>query len=483
MNQQDQLKQAAIRLAWEKGTLRYKLKPVQKKIYDQIKTSPELIDVVNCSRRIGKSTTLVIIAIELAIQNKNFQIHFGAPFQNSLKDFILPIFNQVLDDCPEELRPQWKPQQGKWLFSSGSFIKLCGVNNGQFENLRGNKSDFFILDESADMDELDSIVKNVALPQLLSSTFKGKKIVLPSTPPKTPDHPFKIYAEKAKGRGSYSEHTIEESWYAPEEIERFIEEMGGRNSTRCQRELFCKFVTDSALQIIPEWDSQKFVKEVPKDDYFQFYQMVEGMDVGYRDFTAWILGYYNFQEAKLVIEHEIALRENEFTTEKLAELAKLEELNYTKDNPTRIRRIADNSNLNILADLARTHKMPFAAVSKKGNKETNAKEFMVNQTRQFIRAEKLVVHPRCKMLISSLEFGIWQESRDGFSRSPDLGHYDFIDALVYLIAGLIPAVQNINPIPPLYKLSISDRMFPNGIPQNQPNSQDDEVKKIFPRLY
>lgn len=464
--------------------MKYKLKTTQKKIYDQIKGSTELINVINCSRRLGKTTTLAVIAIEIAIQNKNAHVHFGAPYQNALKDFLLPIFNQILTDCPDDLRPKWKPQESKWLFSSGSFIKLCGANNGQFENLRGNKSDFFILDEAAQIDDLDSIVKDVALPQLLSSTFPGKKIVLPSTPPNTPDHPFKLYAEKAKGRGAYSEYTIEESWYSKEEIDRFIEEMGGKNSTRCQRELFCKFVTDSALQIIPEWDTAKYVADVPKDDYFQFYQIVEGMDVGYRDFTAWILGYYHFQKAQLIIEDEIALRENMFTTNKLAEVVKQKEEEYKKLNNTRIRRIADNSNLNILADLARDHKLPFAAVSKKGNKETNAKEWMVNQTRQFIKAGKLVVHPRCKMLIASLEFGIWQRNRDGFDRSADLGHYDFLDALIYLIAGLIPAVQNVNPIPPLYKLSLNDRMFPNGMPRHNPDgNQDEEVKKIFPRLY
>jgi hypothetical protein len=88
-----------------------------------------------------------------------------------------------------------------------------------------------------------------------------------------------------------------------------------------------------------------------------------------------------------------------FTTNKLAELVKEKEAEYIKLNKTRIRRIADNSNLNMLADLARDHKLPFAAVQKKGNKETNAKEWMVNQTRQFIKAGKLIIHPRCKMLI------------------------------------------------------------------------------------
>lgn len=469
-------------MSWETGRLKRLLKPVQKEIYDAIKASNELIYVVNCSRRIGKTTTLAVIAIEIAIQYPEAQVHFGAPYQNALKDFLLPIFNQILSDCPNDLRPKWKPNEGKFILSNGSSIKLCGANNGQFENLRGNKSDFFILDESAQIDELDAIVKDVALPQLLSSKYPGKKMILPSTPPNTPDHPFKLYAEKAKSRGAYSEYTIERSWYSKEEIDRFIEEMGGKDSTRCQRELFCKFVTDASLQIIPEWDSKLYVQEVKEDDYFQFYFNLEGMDVGYRDFTAWILGYYDFQKATLFIKKEFAMRENDFRTDKLAEHIKKTEQEFLKitGSHQRIRRIADNANLNILADLSSIYKLPFSPVSKK-----NGKEWMVNQLRQAVKAGKVIIDPSCKMLISSLEFGIWKRNRDDFDKSADLGHYDFIDALIYMVAVLLPTVVNINPIPPLYKINVANTMFPNNqVPYNETQAlQDNAVRKLFPKLF
>ncbi len=199
------------------------------------------------------------------------------------------------------------------------------------------------------------------------------------------------------------------------------------------------------------------------------------MDVGYRDFTAWIFGYWDFTAAKLIITHELALRENEFTTDKLAaEIKKIEE-ETLKESQSRIRRISDNNNLNILADLGRLYKLPFAPVNKK-----NGKEWMVNQARQFIKSGKLVINPRCKMLITSLEFGIWKRNRDDFDRSADLGHYDFVDALVYLISGLVPVVQNINPIPPLYQLDLHKTMFPNNQVPRQTLSQTDEaIKNLF----
>lgn len=457
------------------GNLQYKLKPVQKKIYKTLLDSKELVNVVNCSRRLGKSTTIAIIAIETAIKNKNFHIHFAAPFQDQVKKYLLPIFTQILQDCPLDLRPEWKAQDRQWVFKSGSFIQLCGCNNQQYNNLRGNKSDLFVIDEARDVDELTEVVRDIALPQFLSSKNPEKKLILLSTPPTTPDHPFKKYAERAKAKGSYSHYTIDEGWYTEAELQPYIEECGGKNTTTWQREYEAMFVTDSTLQIIPEWNSTLYVKEVVKNDYFKFYFPVESMDVGYRDFTAWILGYYDFNNAVLVIEHEIALRENEFTTEKLAAMIKDLEADYRKTNEARFRRIADNNNLNMLADLGRIYGLSFAPVNKK-----SGKEWMVNQCRQFIKAGKLIIHPRCKMLITSLEFGIWKKNRDDFERSADLGHYDFVDALIYLIAGLIPSVQNHNPIPPLYQLDLHKTMFPNNqIPRNQNSQLEEDIKKIF----
>lgn len=364
----------------------------------------------------------------------------------------------------------------KFVFSNGSFIKICGCNNNQFNNLRGNKSDTFIIDEARDVDDLNTVIKDIALPQLLSSSYTNKRILIASTPPTSPDHPFKKHAEKAKARGAYSYYTIHDGWYTPEELIPFIEESGGIESTTWKREYLAEFVTDETLQIIPEWDSKQFIQDVPKDDYFQFWRICEGLDMGYRDFTAWIMGYYNFNEAKLIIEYEIALRENDFTTEALAKDIHKTEEEY-KQNSNRHRRIADCNNLNMLADLTRLYKLPFQPVNKK-----HGKTWMVNQLRQLVKSGRLIIHPRCKMLIASLEFGIWKKGLEEFDRSEELGHYDFIDALVYLVAVLLPTVEHLNPVPPLYKVNVSTTMFPNGIPENVVENQNEAIKKMFPPL-
>lgn len=430
---------------------------------------------------------MAAFAIETALQNTAFQIHFGAPYQNALRDFLLPIFRQILIDCPPDLRPVWKQLESKWVFRNGSYIKLCGANNGQFDNLRGNKSDLFILDEAAQIDKLNDVINGVALPQLLSSKNPNKKIILPTTPPKSPDHPFLKYLESAKAVGAYSHFTIWDAGYPREEVEDMIKKMAGTSDlavalldTTVRRELFAECIVDSSLHIIPEWND-KYIQEVEKDDYFPFWSLIEGLDIGYRDFTAWILGYYDFNKGILVIEYEYALKENDFTTEVLADSIKRLENEYTKLNQTRVRRIADNNNLNLLADLSRLHKLSFAPVSKNTGSGTDrkGKEWMVSQTRKWINDGKLVIHPRCKMLIASLEFGIWKEGHSEFARSEKLGHYDFVDALIYVIAGLMPALRNVNPVPPLYKINVPQTMFPDGIPRQTQNQQDDEIRKMF----
>lgn len=460
----------------------YLLKPAQKQIYQAIKTSKELIYVVNCSRRLGKTFVMATIAIEAALQNINFQIHFGAPYQNALRDFLLPIFRQILEDCPEELRPTWKQHESKWVFKNGSYIKLCGANNGQFDNLRGNKSDLFILDEAAQVDKIDDVIHGVAMPQLLSSKNPDKKIILPSTPPTTPDHPFKRYAEEAQAAGAYSHFTIYDAGYSAEEIERIASKIdGGKDSTYFKREYLAEFVVEEELQIVPEWRSE-YIQDIKKNDLFQFYTIVQGLDIGYRDFTAWIMGYYDFANGRLIIEYEDALRENEYSTKVLAKNIKGYEKIYRKDNTTRIRRMSDNNNLNLIADLSRDHKLPFSPVQKntKVGKTTHNKEWMVSRLRKWINDGKLIIHPRCQKLIASLQFGIWKEGHSEFAKSEKLGHYDFVDALTYLVAGLMPAIQNVNPIPPLYKVDVSRTMFPNNkVPTQRENPQDAEILKIF----
>jgi len=49
-----------------------------------------------------------------------------------------------------------------------------------------------------------------------------------------------------------------------------------------------------------------------------------------------------------------------------------------------------------------------------------------------IHAGEIILSPKCKILATHLKYGIWKKNRKDFERSGEFGHFDAIDALVYL---------------------------------------------------
>jgi len=59
---------------------------------------------------------------------------------------------------------------------------------------------------------------------------------------------------------------------------------------------------------------------------------------------------------------------------------------------------------------------------------------------------KVRINPRCKILISHLDHGIWNKGRTAFAESAECGHFDAIAALMYLVCNVEFAK---NPYPPI----------------------------------
>src|SRR5690606_7784556 len=90
------------------------------------------------------------------------------------------------------------------------------------------------------------------------------------------------------------------------------------------------------------------------------------------------------------------------------------------------KRVSDN-NLVVINDLYMLHRIVFLPTQK------HDKESQINQLRQLIRECKLIINPKCKVLIDHLKSATWDRNRKGFSRSKDKGHFDAIDALIYFV--------------------------------------------------
>jgi len=432
---------AAVYESWKRGFLAWKLRAAQIKMWQAFRKSEGLTNVINSSRRLGKSFLMCTIAIEDAIRNPGAPIRFAAPSQKSLKKILNPLINQIISDCPAEFRPNYRSVDFMWKFPNGSEIHISGANQGHAENLRGTKALRCLIDEAGFVDDLEYLVKDVLTPQLIDT---NGSLLMSSTPPPTPAHDFHQFAEEAKINGHYSEYDIYQSGYRPDVIQKFCREAGGESSTTWQREYLCKFVVDENLAITPEF-RDTMVQEYPRSPLYKFYTAYEGMDTGFVDYSAILFGYYDFAAAKVVIENEAIIHGPTMTTETLATAIRQNEqsLYGEKVSSGMIRRISDNNNLILIQDLGLLHKLPFIPTTK------DELPAMVNELRLLIGSGRLVVHPRCKQLIGCLKYGVWSTTkskmvRRQFARSKVYGHFDALAALIYLVRNID---YNHNPIP------------------------------------
>ena len=448
---------------WKHGELDWKLHSGQIQIKEALKKSKGKLFVGNCARQLGKSFEMVTEALELAIKKPKARIKYGTAFLADLVEFIQPNFETIIEDAPNSVKPIYRSQKSKWIFPhNGSEIKLVGLDKNP-DGMRGNAIDMSVVDECGFVSELDYLYKSVLVP---ATTHRpDAKIILISTPPSTPAHGFADYAQRAEAEGNYIKLTIfDNPMLTMERIAELCKEAGGEESTTWRREYLCEFVTDADSQIIPEWND-KYVAENPRTEFFPFYHLYDGMDLGVKHFTVVIFGYYDFKNAKLIIEDEIRLNGPSLTTKVLHGQILAKESELWKERAP-YRRISDNNNLQLIQDLAIDYKMTFIPTDKE------ALEAMINEVRIMIVAGRIEVHPRCKQLIGCLKYGVWDKTRKKFAKSSGYGHFDALAALIYLVRNLD---KHTNPIPATYGFDVR-----NSVIKQQKNIS--EGAKVFGQL-
>lgn len=432
----------AKNILWHRGDLSWKLHSAQQLLDKTYRNITGQLFVGNCSRQWGKSYWAVTKAVEQAIRYPKSQIRYGAAFQTDLVDFIIPAFEKVLEDAPESVRG--KKVGHYYNFPNGSRIKLVGLDKNP-NGLRGNTLDLIIIDECGFVTNLDYIYKSIIIPATLHRP--NCKIILISTPPSTPAHPFIDYVQKAEFENSYVKLDIHTNpLITPDDISRMASEMGGVDSTTFRRECLCEFVTDSDLAIIPEWQD-KYVQELERDEYYKYYHKYDGMDLGVKDLTAAIFGYYDFKRASLIIEDELEMNGPSMNTLLLVGAIKAKEKELWKNdevprdynnNPIPFRRVSDNNWPILIQDLSSIHNLTFIETTK------DNLEAMINEVRLMVQAGQLIINPRCKKLIGCMRYGVWDTKKKAFARSTVYGHFDHLAALVYLVRNIS---KGTNPIP------------------------------------
>lgn len=435
----------AIDALWSKGVLHWKLHKGQKAMHELVRGSDHPIIVIGCSRQLGKSYFLTLLAIEECLQKPNIIIKFIAPKAKDIRRIIAPLIREITADAPKDLRPKFNSRENIYIFPNGSEIQLAGTDNGHAESIRGNKAHLCIIDEAGFCDELDYVVDSILIPTM---TRTRGKLIMASTPSRSPDHPFMTFFDDAEAEGRLIKKTIYDNpQLSTEDIERIAEALGGKDSPDFRREYLVERIINEDDAVVPEFSGingkelqTKIIKEVPPPPFYDAYV---SMDIGGKDLTAVLFAYYDFATAKIVIQDEYVAG-GKVLTDSIAANIKSRELALWKEKPPHLR-VSDNNNLILLNDLAVKHEIAFLPTAK-----DNA-DAALNNMRMLLKSERIIIDPKCKTLISHLNGAIWNKARNSFARGGDKGHYDMVHALVYLCRNVN---QNRNPYPPGYQ-------FPN----------------------
>lgn len=416
-------------------------------MYDFSINKPDRIIVIGSSRQLGKSYFLTVLAVETCLKKPYSIVKFIAPKVKDIKRIISPLVREITADCPEDLKPSFHSQDHIFKFPNGSEIQLAGTDNGHAESIRGNKAHLCIIDEAGFCDDLDYIVNSILIPT--TTTTKGK-IVMASTPSKTPDHPFMNFLKHAEHEERFIKKTIYDN---PRLSERDIDEIanalpGGKEGTDFKREYLVEMVVSENDAVVPEFNKEleaTLVREWNRPPYYDIY---ESMDIGSTDLTVVLFSYYDFLTSKVIIEDEVVLSGKKMLTDSLAEQIKAKETGLwthpktgSQKEPTL--RIADNNNPILLNDLSAKHNILFLPTLKDNS------DAALNNMRMLLKSGKIIINPRCKTLIYHLKSAIWNKSRTSYARSADQGHYDAVDALKYLCRNIN---FNKNPFPANYQL-------------------------------
>src|SRR5689334_21497848 len=156
-------------------------------------------------------------------------------------------------------------------------------------------------------------------------------MLISSTPPRTPAHPFERYAAVAAANGHNDVCTLGEIVAQPDshisasEAEQAIVDSGGRGSTTTKREYYCRFETDEQSAVIPEWNenAEHIVKAIERPAHCT--RWVAG-DFGFSDLTFIVFAWTDWERARIVVEDELVFEGRGAITVGLAVLAKEREL-------------------------------------------------------------------------------------------------------------------------------------------------------------
>jgi hypothetical protein len=455
-------KKLVLEQLWRKGILTWLLDDTQKQLQTVLYEGSHKINTWLLPRRFGKTRTLCVLALETCLKKPRSIVKFLSPTKLQVERNVRPLFKELLDSCPPDIVPEFRTKDQVYYFPNGSEIQLAGSEGGNIDSIRGGSSQICIVDEAQDVTDLRYAVNSVLVPTTL--TTKGK-VIIAGTPPKDPDHEFLQYVEEADFKDILIKRTIYDNpRLSADDIKQQIEAMGGEHTEDFQREFLCKIFKSKTNTVVPEFDEDREkecvfdVAEMPP-----FYDAFVGMDIGYKDWTVVLFGYFDFLADRLVIQDEIIVKTNQLRLEKLAkDIEAVEKRLWVAPLTNEVikprKRVSDHDLITI--NEVKKHSNYYLHFDLADKRDKSAG---INFIRMLIGANRIVISPKCKILIKHLKNAKWKSSiKDDFARCPEGSHYDAVPALVYL-ARAVDFKRN--PYPRDFFPKANVDMFINRVPQ------------------
>jgi len=350
---------------------------------------------------------------------------------------VIPVMQKML----EESNIEFSYHKNTFTFYLPQFKHTIFIQSAEYpDNLKGSNVTHVWFDELAIMDR-DAYIQGIARARE-PKAYKYPRVFATTTPEGLNWVYEEFVQKKIEGRHIISGRTLDN----PALPKSYIKQLENRY-TEEQKEMYLggKFVANREGLVIPEWNEAYKIKELPEDQFYEYYDRYVSMDLGVKDKTAILFGTYYYRTAKLVIEDEIIMQGNQMTTLKIAEYLKHKEEKLWGAH-ARVKRYADSNNLMLLQDLSLLHDMYVMATSK------DTLEAMINQARLWVGAGRVQIMEHCKELVDSLPLVKWNPNkhRADIQRSESYGHGDALMALVYMVRNID---THTNPIPvPQYSM-------------------------------
>lgn len=403
---------------WRAGDLRWKLWSQQEPIYDGVRGLPRHIQhaVVLCARQFGKSYLGTLLAVEDCLRAKGSTVLVVGPTKEQTTDIVHQSIRAISEDAPPGLIRRSK-SESRWYVGDSELV-IGGFDAQNATRKRGRSLIKIYVEEVVDSNPdqyLESMRSDLG-PALTHA--KDAKMIFLTTLPKLTDHPFITETiPQAKLEDAFYSYTIDDNAaLTPEQYEACVKRSGGRHSIEFRREYLNEIVRDANMMIVPDFDRTLHVKESQRPEHGHFATVIDFG--GTRDKTVALQQVYDFKRDKLLFLDERAFDAN---TETKTIVTGIRDMERDIPEPTRWADCAGQLQI----DLQHAHGFRVRLPLKDDwQASLNNMQLMFTQNR-------IEVHPRCKLLVATLESGQFNKQRSDFSRTSALGHCDALAAAMY----------------------------------------------------